>query len=93
MSVLLPVAFLIGAALGLRFKVLILVPATGIALIGILASGLIGGTRVIDIMIVAALVAACLQFGYISGNFVRYAPWLSRVMQRRKLPRQVKSAG
>lgn len=92
MSVLLPVAFLIGAALGLRFKVLILVPAIGAALIGILASGLISGAHLTDTMILAVLVSACLQFGYISGNFARYTPWLSRVMQRPKLPPQVESA-
>lgn len=93
MSVLLPSAFLIGAGLGLRFKVLILIPVNGVALIAILAVSLISEARLADSMTVAVLVSAGLQFGYISGSIARYAPRLSRIVGWSKFPRRVESAG
>jgi hypothetical protein len=64
--------FLIGALLGLRFKVLILFPAMALALIAAMAGGAIGGDSLPAILIIAVLAAGCLQIGYLCGVLARY---------------------
>jgi hypothetical protein len=67
MALLSIVCFLIGALLGLRFRVLVLVPATAICIFLVLlvklSSGAGAGWSVIDAVIAAAL----LQVGYLGG--------------------------
>ena len=62
----------IGAALGVRFKVLVLVPAIGLAFIAILAGGVARGDSVSTILIAIVLASSCLQIGYLCGILVRY---------------------
>jgi len=65
-------AFLIGALLGTRFTVLILVPAITLAVIGVAASGVARGDNVSTIFVAAMLSTICLQVGYLFGAATRY---------------------
>jgi hypothetical protein len=65
-----------GIILGLRFKVLVLVPGTVLATAVVIAVGLLGGQqfRVIAFTVVGA--AALLQVGYVVGCVLEVAaPW------------------
>ena len=83
----LAIAAVVGIILGLRFKVLVLVPATLLATAVVTAIGLIGGQqfRVIAFTLVGA--AALLQVGYIVGCVLEVAaPWrLARKSGRMKV--------
>jgi hypothetical protein len=58
---------LIGAALGLRFKVLVLMPVTAISLVLIMGSTLITGAGLGLALISAVAGTLSLQFGYLGG--------------------------
>jgi hypothetical protein len=65
------ISFLIGVSLGLRFTVLILVPAIGLALALVAVHGIVveeGIWRLIGSMVV---VATFIQLGYLGGNALR----------------------
>ena len=64
-------ALLLGAVLGKRFRVLILVPALGLALVTTIAVGLAGGNGVLAILVAAALASCSLQIGYLLGAYTR----------------------
>lgn len=72
MSMLIVFVFLTGALLGMRFKVLILIPAAGIALISILSVGFFRGDGASAILLCAALAWAGLEAGYLCGSATRY---------------------
>ena len=55
----------IGAALGVRFKVLILIPAIGLAFMAIVAGGVARGDSALAILIAAVLASSGLQIGYL----------------------------
>ena len=63
--------FLTGAALSVRFRVLILFPAIGLAVIGTAAVGNGHGDQVGAVMLTIALTAAALQVGYLFGLIAR----------------------
>ena len=65
-------AMLIGAVLGLRFKVLILVPATIIGSAAALAVGMAYGKNVWSILLDMVLVIAALEMGYLGGTVIRF---------------------
>jgi hypothetical protein len=65
------IVFLIGATLSLRFKVLILLPAIGLAVLGTAAIGIATGDRVGAVVLTIALTAAALQVGYVFGLVTR----------------------
>jgi hypothetical protein len=58
---------LMGVVLGLRFKVLVLVPATAISLALIMGIALIAGAGLLWAVIFAIIGTVSLQFGYLSG--------------------------
>jgi hypothetical protein len=62
---------LIGAALGFRFTVLILVPAIGFAVLGVASIGIAHGDQVNEMIITMILMAAVLQVGYLLGAVAR----------------------
>ena len=72
MPVLVFATFLIGAALGMRFKVLVLVPALGLLLCGTLAVASTGASNFSTCFIAVALAAASLQIGYLCGAAMRF---------------------
>jgi len=92
MSVVILLAFLIGAALGMRFKVFILFPAIGLALIAILAAGIARSDSISAILIAAVLASSCLQVGYLCGTVTGYSIALARIGRTRKAPLQAQSA-
>jgi hypothetical protein len=58
--------FFIGAALGMRFNVLVLIPAFGVLVVATLAAAS-SGNNVSACFITAALAFAGLQIGYLGG--------------------------
>jgi hypothetical protein len=66
MSMLILLAFLLGAILGMRFKVLILIPVIAFALIAILVGGVTRGDTLSSILIAIVLVSIGLQIGYLA---------------------------
>ncbi len=85
MSMLIPLVLLIGAVLGMRFKVLILILAIGFALIAILAGGIVRGDSMSATLMADGLAWICLQVGYICGIVTRYYVALARAKRTRKV--------
>jgi hypothetical protein len=73
MTMLATTAILIGALLGQRFRVLILVPAIVIASAAILAFGMAHNNNLWSILLVTALTITALQLGYLGGTVIRFA--------------------
>jgi len=61
------VSFLVGAALAKRYKVMVLIPMTVIALSSSLAIGVTHALTVWSVAIMATSAAICLQTGYFLG--------------------------
>jgi hypothetical protein len=76
---------LLGAVFGLRFKVLILVPAILLGMIVVTATGLTRGDGTLAILLAAALVATALQLGYLGGIFTRFVMAASRAPRSRAI--------
>jgi hypothetical protein len=74
-------AILVGTALGMRFKVLILLPATIIGLAAIIAGGVARGVGLQSIVLDAILATTGLQIGYLAGITIRY--WIEMRPRRR----------
>lgn len=68
---------LIGCALGLRFRVLILLPAIGLVWMAYLADGVVRGDAISAILVGGALAAICLQIGYLVGATMAHGPLTS----------------
>jgi len=79
MSTLALLAFLAGAVLGTRFKVLVLVPAIGLTIAAALARGVIAGDSASWVAITAFAAATCMQIGYLGGLVARHATMLDPV--------------
>jgi hypothetical protein len=62
---------LIGATLGFRFKVLILFPAIGLALLFVASIGVGRGDSGTEVILTMILIAAALQIGYLLGIVAR----------------------
>jgi putative Ca2+/H+ antiporter (TMEM165/GDT1 family) len=60
-------SFLLGFLLAGRYKVLVLLPAIGMALAVAAAMALIGGASVLSFSMAALLLSGGLQFGYLAG--------------------------
>ena len=64
--------FCFGAVLGMRFKVLVLIPAIGLAFIATLAGGLVRGDKASVVLIAVVVASSSLQIGYLGGILTRY---------------------
>ena len=73
-----------GILLGLRFKVLILAPASLGALLVVIGAGVVQADMAWSIGLSAAAAIVCLQIGYLAGNVIRYRLASARA---RPLPR------
>jgi hypothetical protein len=71
-------AALVGAVLGLRFKVLVLLPAIGLLLVGVPIVGAAYSASLSTIALALALSIAWLQLGYLGGIGTHYVMVLSR---------------
>jgi hypothetical protein len=78
------VIFLIGVVLGLRFKVLILVPAIFVVTGYVVGVGIAHGDRAATLILMVALVATALQCGYLFGVLVHAV--IASVMERARKP-------
>jgi hypothetical protein len=83
---------LIGGALGMRFKVLVLVPAIGLAFIANLAVGIACRDSVSAILMTAVLASVCLQIGYLCGAMASYGTGDGRTQNLHKPILRTKSA-
>jgi hypothetical protein len=64
-------AILAGAVLGLRFKVLVLVPAIAISSAATIGAGIAQNNTAWPVLLGLALVISALQIGYFSGAFIQ----------------------
>ncbi len=65
------ISFLVGAALGQRFKVLVLMPALAIVLVLAVATGVTHALTAWSMVLMVATTATCLQVGYFVGIGIR----------------------
>jgi len=66
------ISLLAGMVLGQRFKVLILIPATALALVFATGTGIVRADTVWSIVLMATAAAASLQIGYLVGVAIRH---------------------
>jgi len=92
MTMLILSMLLIGATLGMRFKVLVLIPAIGLASIAIFAGGIARGDGASVVLIAAVVASGGLQVGYLCGILARYRLAAARRGRPRKAALQAKSA-
>ena len=92
MSTVILLAFLLGAVLGMRFKVFILIPAIGLIFIAILAGAIACGSGMAGTLIAAVLASSSLQIGYVLGTIAQYSVALARAERLRKASLQIGSA-
>jgi hypothetical protein len=92
MAIIVLLVFLLGAVLGMRFKVLILIPVIAFALISIVAGGIGSGDSFWAALTAAVLASVCLQIGYLGGTVTRHTMALARAQRLRKTSRQVEPA-
>lgn len=63
-------AAIMGAFLGLRFKVLILIPAIAVSSAAVVYAGLSYGSSAGSILLAIFLTAAAMQLGYFAGTII-----------------------
>jgi len=72
-------SILVGAVLGMRFKVLILIPLMAVACIIAMAALALGRNWQYSVGIALAMVLACMQIGYVFGSVSRFILAAGRV--------------
>jgi hypothetical protein len=80
------VVFLAGALLGMRFKVLALIPAVGVVVTAVAWFGTLHGDSISGMLMSIALAWGGLQIGYFCGIVVRYRAAQARLRSLRKTP-------
>jgi len=80
--ILIPLSVLVGAMLGLRFKVFVLVPVICGALAIAVVEGIAGGDGLWRLVFAMIVIAASLQLGYILGIVVRFVMGAARADNR-----------
>jgi hypothetical protein len=88
-------SLLVGAVLGIRLKVLVLVPAIGFFVIAIAGIGVARGDAFSTIASAIALTVVAIQLGYLGGSATRFVLVAARVSRRYKIhspaPRHIQS--
>ena len=79
MIILTTISFLVGAVLGLNFRVWILVPATGLALILVVLNGVVVKEGISQLVGAMTLASTLLQLGYIGGSILQFVTSAARV--------------
>jgi hypothetical protein len=67
------IGVLAGAALGLRYKVFVLVPAVTLAMIFAAMAGIAHGNHLGSIILAMVILGATVQFGYLTGIMIHAA--------------------
>ena len=68
----------IGSALGLRFRIFVLLPVILLGLFVCTAFGLAQGTTIWSIMLTNVIGATCLQIGYLGGALLKFLIFTGR---------------
>ena len=89
------IATLVGAVLGTRFKVLILVPAITLAMVTVAVTGGMASLSLVWMALAFALASTGLQVGYLGGIATRHAMAAARAGRIRDIhqARQAVTAG
>jgi hypothetical protein len=74
-----------GLLLGTRFKVLVVVPATTLSALALVAEGIATGRSLGSLLVMAFFASACLQVGYLCGAVVKHAVIEPRANSLRRL--------
>ena len=64
-------AFLAGIALGLRYKVVILIPAVALVMLFAMIVGIARGDRFLSVILAIAIPGVAIQIGYLAGAHIR----------------------
>ena len=83
MSLLMIGGALLGATLGLRFKVLVLLPAISVGALGVGGVAALTGGTVAEALVAIMVLAAALQVGYLGGLAARFAIAAARLPRLR----------
>jgi hypothetical protein len=67
------ITVLAGIALGLRYKVFVLVPAVSLTIMFAAIGGIAHGDRLWSILFAMAILGTAVQFGYLAGIMIRAA--------------------
>jgi hypothetical protein len=76
---------LIGAVMGIRFKVQVLFPAAVLGIVTVAAVALHKGSTISWASVAAIVCVASLQIGYLAGLFTRFCMAASRMASHRSL--------
>jgi hypothetical protein len=85
MAILFLLFLLAGLVLGTRFKVLVLVPATALTALAVIAEAITSGKSLGSLLVIALLASTCLQIGYLCGAIIRQTVMQSRANTLRRL--------
>ncbi len=83
-------SFLVGAVLGQRFRVLVLLPVTFVMALFTIPVGVLAQLTFLQGLGGFALCALALQGGYVFGSVARF--WLAAARAARRVPRAVSAA-
>jgi hypothetical protein len=78
-------SMLAGGVLGMRLKVLSLVPAIGVAFIAIVGIGFVRGDHLGSVILAMVLAATSLQMGYLAASVARFSFVALRAPRRRSI--------
>jgi hypothetical protein len=67
------ISVLAGIALGLRYKVFVLVPAVSLTIVFAVIGGIAHGDRLWSILFAMTILGIAVQFGYVAGIMIRAA--------------------
>jgi hypothetical protein len=91
MSILIPMIFLSGAVLGLKFKLFALVPAMALTALVVPMIGMALAQSLSSVLLGGLLALVALQIGYVGGILARYTMTEAQTRAHRKTPFQVES--
>jgi hypothetical protein len=81
------ISLVAGVVLGLRYKVLILVPAVMFAMMFALLVGIAHADSVLSVALMAMALAVAVQMGYLAGIFLRaVVEWICALLIRNRSP-------
>ncbi|HUN99529.1 MAG TPA: hypothetical protein VMU69_25260 [Bradyrhizobium sp.] len=72
-----------GVILGTKYKVLVLLPATALSALALIAGGIANGRGLAGLLLMAFLASGCLQLGYLCGAIIRHTVIEPRANLRR----------
>jgi len=93
MMLLILTGVLVGAVLGLRLKVFVLVPVICGALVIVVGDGIARGDAIWRLAFLMIMVLTALQFGYFLGNVVRFVIASAPNQGRASLPTSARRSG